>query len=298
MSQQTNQPESRTENQLKRQLKTDAPITWCPGCGNFEILHSLMAVLEELQSEGLDLDKVVIVSGVGNHAKIVDYINVNSFNTIHGRALPAATAIKLADPETKVICFVGDGDSYAEGLEHLLFAAKRNVDITVVVHNNRTYALATGQFTPTSQQEFKGDTMPDGAKENPFNPLELMLASGATYVARSYPVKKQHFRKVLKEAIQHQGFSFIDTLQVCITFNNLYESYNNNVVETEASDLNNFEKALKRIRAWDYHTTEGPIAIGKFFEIQKPCFEERFSTLKAEKGERSAKIEDLLKRFV
>jgi 2-oxoglutarate/2-oxoacid ferredoxin oxidoreductase subunit beta len=290
------------KNQLKRQpgtiLKTDAPITWCPGCGNFEILHSLMAVLEELQTEGLDLDKVVLLSGVGNHAKIVDYINVNSFNTIHGRALPPATAIKLADPETKVICFVGDGDSYAEGLEHLLFAAKRNVDITVVVHDNRTYALATGQFTPTSQQEFKGGTMPNGAKESPFNPLELMLASGATYVARAYPVKNQHFRTVLKEAILHRGFSFIDTLQVCITFNNLYGSYNNNVVETQMADLQSYEEAMKAIRAWDYETTEGPIAIGKFYEIQKPCFDEQFTKLQKEKGDRQQIVANLLERFI
>jgi 2-oxoglutarate/2-oxoacid ferredoxin oxidoreductase subunit beta len=279
------------------QLKTEAPITWCPGCGNFEILHSLMDVLEDLQTEGLDLDKVVILSGVGNHAKIVDYINVNSFNTIHGRALPPATAIKLADPETKVICFVGDGDSYAEGLEHLLFAAKRNVDITVVVHDNRTYALATGQFTPTSQEDFKGGTMPEGAKESPFNPLSLMLVSGATYIARGYPVKKEHFRKVLKDGILHRGFSFIDTLQVCITFNNLYEAYNNNVVETIVSDLKNPMEAMKIFNAWDYQATDSPIAIGKFYEILKPCFEDRFEVFKPEAVDRAALVEELLERF-
>jgi len=298
MSQQTNQPVNQPASRTDRPLKTVAPITWCPGCGNFEILQSLMAVLEELQTEGLDLDKVVILSGVGNHAKIVDYINVNSFNTIHGRALPPATAIKLADPETKVICFVGDGDSYAEGLEHLLFAAKRNVDLTVVVHDNRTYALATGQFTPTSQEEFKGGTMPDGAKEDPFNPLSLMLASGATFIARAYPVKKEHFRKVLKDAISHRGFSFIDTLQVCITFNNLYEAYNNNVVETVSTDLQDPLEAMKLIGAWDYETTDSPIAIGKFFEVQKPCFDDRFAAFKPETGDRGQMVAELMSRFI
>ena len=110
-------------------LKTDAPVSWCPGCGNFEILNSTEAVLEELKSEGFPLEKVVILSGIGNHAKIVDYLHVNSFYTIHGRAIPAAEAIKLADQDVKVICFVGDGDTLAEGLEHLIFAAKRNIDI-------------------------------------------------------------------------------------------------------------------------------------------------------------------------
>jgi 2-oxoglutarate/2-oxoacid ferredoxin oxidoreductase subunit beta len=283
---------------LDRQLKTEAPITWCPGCGNFEILHSLMAVLEELHSDGLDLDKVVLLSGVGNHAKIVDYININSFNTIHGRALPPATAVKLADPNTKVICFVGDGDSYAEGLEHLLFAAKRNVDMTVVVHDNRTYGLATGQFTPTSQQSFKGGTMPEGAKEGPFNPLSLMLASGATFIARGYPVKKQHFRSLLKDAISHRGFSFIDTLQVCVTFNNLYESYNNNVVETEAISLKDAVEAQKIIESWDYESTDGPIAIGKFFEIQKPCYEDGFEEIKQSSDDRTILVAELLERFI
>ncbi|SHJ39535.1 thiamine pyrophosphate-dependent enzyme [Parasporobacterium paucivorans] len=280
------------------QLKTDAPITWCPGCGNFEILNSFEAVLEELKSEGLDLEKVVIVSGIGNHAKIVDYLHVNSFNSIHGRALPVATAIKLADPELKVVCFVGDGDSFAEGLEHLVFAAKRNVDITVIVHDNRSYALATGQSTPTSQLGYMGRTMPYGAKEEPFNPLALMLASGATYIARAYPVKKQHFRKLLKEAILHKGFSFIDALQVCITFNNLYESYNENVKEVEISNPEHFEEALEAIREWDYHTSKGPIAIGRFYETDKPCFEDGFARLKAEKEDGREKLQSILEKFI
>jgi len=280
------------------QLKTDAPITWCPGCGNYEILHSFEAVLEELKTEGLNQEKVILLSGIGNHAKIVDYLHINSFNSIHGRALPPATAIKLVDPETKVVCFVGDGDSFAEGLEHLIFAAKRNSDITVIVHNNRSYALATGQSTPTSQMTYKGRTMPYGAKEKPFNPLELMLVSGATYIARAYPVKKQHFRKLLKEAIMHKGFSFIDALQVCVTFNNLYESYNKNVSEVEVSNPDSFNEALKVIRDWDYYTSEGPISIGKFYEVDKPCFEDGFSRLTTVMEDRAGKLQSLLEKFI
>jgi 2-oxoglutarate ferredoxin oxidoreductase subunit beta len=275
-------------------LKTYKTVEWCPGCGNMEILNSMEAVLQELQGEGFPLEKVVLLSGIGNHAKIVDYLNVNSFNSVHGRAIPAAEAIKLADRDMKVICFAGDGDTLAEGLEHLIFAAKRNVDITVVVHDNRTYALATGQFTPTSQLDFKGSTMPYGAKENPFNPLELMLASGATFIARGYPVRKEHFRKLLKEAIMHKGFSFIDALQVCVTFNNLYTTYNENVEETEPSDPGSYEEALKLIRSWDYRTSERPIPIGKFFEVDRPSFEEGFQALVKEKGYRTGKLEAIL----
>jgi 2-oxoglutarate/2-oxoacid ferredoxin oxidoreductase subunit beta len=279
-------------------LKTNAPITWCPGCGNFEILNSMEAVLEELKSEGFPLEKVVILSGIGNHAKIVDYLHINSFYSIHGRALPAAEAIKLADQDAKVICFVGDGDTLAEGLEHLIFAAKRNIDITVVLHDNRTYALATAQFTPTSQQDLKGSTMPYGAKENPLNPLELMLVSGATFIARCYPVRKEHFRRVLKEAILHKGFSFVDALQVCITFNNLYEAYNKNVKEVEVSDASNFDEALKVIRSWNYYNSEGPIPIGKFFEEDRPTFEDKFSRFRHDEENLASKINSIIDSFI
>lgn len=278
-------------------LTTAVPITWCPGCGNFEILSSVKAVLEDLHKEGVPFEKIILVGGIGNHAKIVDYLHINSFSALHGRAIPAAEAIKLAEPDTKVICFAGDGDTYAEGLEHLIFAAKRNIDITVVIHNNRTYALATGQFTPTSQKSFKGSTMPYGAKEDPFNPLELMLVSGATYIARGYPVRSQHFRKLLREAIGHKGFSLIDVLQVCVTYNNLYSMYNKYAEEYEASDPASFDAALKVIRSWNYDAAERPIAIGKFFEVERPGYEENYSRFKAEKEDRNEMLKNVLERF-
>ncbi|KAF1083750.1 2-oxoglutarate oxidoreductase subunit KorB [Sporotomaculum syntrophicum] len=280
------------------QLKTTAPVAWCPGCGNFEIMNSFIAVLEDMRNEGFPLENIIMVSGIGNHGKIVDYVQINSFNSIHGRAIPTAEAIKLANPDTKVVCFVGDGDTYAEGLEHLLFAAKRNIDITVVVHNNRTYALATAQFTPTTQQAYKASTMPYGAKESPFNPLELLLVSGATFIARGYPVKKEHFRKLLKDAIAHRGFSCIDTLQVCVTFNNLYETYNKHVVEVEIDDLTNFEEALRVISSWDYRTSEVPIPIGKFFEVNRPGYEDKFTRFPPVPEDRTVELLQLLDRFI
>jgi 2-oxoglutarate ferredoxin oxidoreductase subunit beta len=279
------------------ELGTDAPITWCPGCGNFGILNSMQAVFKDLEREGLPLEKIVLVSGIGNHAKIVDYLRINSFNSIHGRALPVAEAIKLADRNVKVICFVGDGDSYAEGLEHLIFAAKRNSDITVIVHDNRTYALATGQFTPTSPVNFKGTTTPYGAKETPFNPLELMLASGATFIARGFPVRSDHFQKLVKEAILHKGFSFIEALQVCVTYNNLYEFYNKNVYEAEVDDLTSFDEALHIIKKWDYNS-EAPIAIGKFYAIERPLYEENFPDFKLKTDDRLTKIKQALEEFI
>jgi len=279
------------------ELKTDAPIAWCPGCGNFGILNSVQTVLEDLGREGFPLEKIVLVSGIGNHAKIVDYLHINSFNSIHGRAIPVAEAIRLADQDMKVICFVGDGDSYAEGLDHLIFAAKRNSDITVIVHDNRSYALATGQFTPTSPLNYKGTTTPYGAKEIPFNPLALMLASGATFIARGFPVRSEHFQRLMKEAIMHKGFSFVEALQVCVTYNNLYEFYNKNVYEAEVADPASFDEALRMIKNWDYNA-EAPIAIGTFYEVARPGYEENFTGFKLKTDDRTDKIQQVLKKFI
>src|SRR3990167_2534707 len=217
-------------------LGTYAQNTWCMGCGNFAILNSIKVVLGMLEEEGFPLEKVVLVSGIGCHAKIVYYINVNSFYSIHGRVVPVAEAIKLARPDVKVIGFAGDGDAYGEGLEHLIFAAKRNIDITMIIHNNRVYGLTTGQYTPTSPLGFKGRSTPQGTKELPINPLELMLASGATFLGRATSHGLELLKKIFKEAIMHKGFSLVDVLQVCVTYFNMYEYYDKRVYEVKGHD--------------------------------------------------------------
>jgi 2-oxoglutarate/2-oxoacid ferredoxin oxidoreductase subunit beta len=278
-------------------LKTEVRPEWCPGCGNYGILSNFINVLEDLLTEGLEKEKIVLVSGIGNHGKIVDYVNANSFYSLHGRAVPVAQAIKLANPDLKVICFVGDGDSYAEGLDHLIFAAKRNSDITVLVHDNRTYGLATGQFTPTSPVNYKGPTVPYGVKEIPFNPLELMLASGATFIGRAYPPHQQHFQTMLKAAIMHRGFALLDILQVCVFYNNLYEFYNQHVYETKSVDPSSFAEAWQLIRDWDYNS-EAPIAVGTFYQAEKTTFEEYYPRLTPLQPIRRISVEEALARFV
>jgi 2-oxoglutarate ferredoxin oxidoreductase subunit beta len=193
-------------------LGTYAPNTWCPGCGNFAIMNAIKSVIAELNSDGTALEDIVLVSGIGCHAKIVDYININSFYSIHGRVTPAAEGIKLANPRLKVIGFAGDGDAYGEGIEHLIFGAKRNIDITMIVHNNRVYGLTTGQYTPTSPLGFHSRSTPRGTAEEPLNPLEVMLASGATYIARGTSHGIELLKKLFKEAILHKGFSLVDVL--------------------------------------------------------------------------------------
>ncbi len=275
-------------------LSTRAEITWCSGCGNFAIMNSIKTVLKMLAENGTGLSDIVLVSGIGCHAKIVDYINVNSFYSIHGRTVPAATGIKLAQPNLKVIAFAGDGDAYGEGLEHLIFAAKRNVDITVIIHNNRVYGLTVGQYTPTSPAGFRGRSTPQGSKERPLNPLEIMLASGATFIARGYSNKIDLLKKIFHQAIIHKGFAIVDVLQVCVTFFNLYDYYNRATYELTDHDPSDYEQALKKIKEWNYNTLS-PIALGVFFQKDLPTFEEQLPDWPKDEPDRLTKIRKLLK---
>jgi len=276
-----------------KDLSTYAQNTWCPGCGNFAILNSIKPLLNVLNEEGLPLERVVLVSGIGCHAKIVDYINVNSFYSIHGRVVPVATGIKLANPDLKVIGFAGDGDAYGEGLEHLVFAAKRNIDITMIIHNNRVYGLTTGQFTPTSPLGFKGRSTPQGTKELPINPLELMLASGATFIARGYSRGLDLLKRIFREAIMHKGFSLVDVLQVCVTFFNMYEYYNKKVYELNGHKYQDYHEALSKIKEWDYNS-ESPIALGIFYKKEMVTFDDRFLRPETETGDRELNIKRVL----
>jgi 2-oxoglutarate/2-oxoacid ferredoxin oxidoreductase subunit beta len=276
-----------------RQLITDAKNTWCPGCGNFSIQHTIKNVLADMEREGQSLDNIVLVSGIGCHAKIADYLNINSFYSIHGRTIPVATGIKLANPDLTVICCSGDGDCYAEGLDHLIFAAKRNIDLTVIVHNNRVYGLTTGQYTPTSPRGFKGKSTPLGTMEDPLNPIELMLASGATYVARGYSKKMDLLRTLIREGVGHKGFAFIDVLQICATFFPVAEYYTPRVYELADHDRTSFEAACTKAREWDYNG-DAPIALGTFYQKTSPVFNGKKTARKPGSLERERVVRELL----
>jgi 2-oxoglutarate ferredoxin oxidoreductase subunit beta len=240
-----------------------------------------------------------MVTGIGCHGKIADYLNINSFYSIHGRVLPVATGIKLANPDLTVISFAGDGDAYGEGLEHLIFAAKRNIDITVIVHNNRVYSLTTGQFSPTSPLGFPGRSTPAGSPEPPLNPLELLLAAGATFLARGFSSQPEQMKQIIGEAINHRGFALVDILQVCVTFNNLNKYYMERVYTLADHDPADYFQALQKIREWDYgaspsdagpggaspdntgpgqtNTVEEKIPLGILYKREAPTFVQRLS---------------------
>ena len=175
-----------------------------------------------------------------------------------------ATGIKIANPKLKVIVSVGDGDAYNEGLDHLIHAAKRDIPITVLVHDNRVFALTTGQFTATSPVGFKGKSTPWGSEEKPINPLKLMLASGAGFIARGYAGKPDHLLELVKKAIAYPEFAFIDILQPCVAFFNTYDFYNQKTYILEKTPQGG--EILKKIEEWNYEDGEGKIPLGIFYE--------------------------------
>lgn len=281
-----------------KDLGTKAQNTWCPGCGNFAILNAIKPVLADLDGEGLlAIENVVLVAGIGCHAKIADYVNANSFYTIHGRTIPVATGIKLANPDLTVICFAGDGDAYAEGLDHLIFAAKRNVDITAIIHDNRVYGLTTGQYTPTSPSGFVGRSTPSGLDVPPINPLEIVFSSGGTFIARGYSSKIDLLKEILREAILHRGFSFVDVLQVCATFFNMYDLYNRSCRPMEDHDPHDVARAMEMMREWDYNS-DGPIPLGIFYRKEASTFGDNFTKFYQKITDREGAITRTLKGYI
>ena len=265
-------------------LQTKAQNTWCPGCFNFVILWAFQEVIRELIKERkLQKKNLVVVTGIGCHGKIYDYLDLNGFYTLHGRVIPTAVGIKLGNPELTVVGFGGDGDTFAEGIAHFLHACNTNPDITMLVHDNQVFALTTGQMTPTTEKEYKGPSSPEGKKTNPINPITLALAAGASFVARSSATHKQHLKRILKEAIVHKGFSFVDILQPCITFHNTAPYLSKRIYDLKKERYNprNFDLAFQKALEWNYSLDQkSRIPIGIFYKKRRETFEEGFFQLK------------------
>ncbi|MBU2562358.1 MAG: 2-oxoacid:ferredoxin oxidoreductase subunit beta [Nanoarchaeota archaeon] len=260
-------------------ISTKTKSTWCPGCYNFQILAGVKRVLNEKIKSEKDRQKWMIVSGIGCHGKIFDYLNLNGIHTLHGRVLPTCLGMKIGNPNLNVIGFSGDGDAYAEGMEHLIHAARYNSNFKYIVHNNQVFALTVGQPTPTTEIGFKDKTTPLGVKIPPLNPIRLMLASGASFVARVFSDIKQ-IEFVLKEALKHKGFAFIEVLQPCLIFHpDIRYKKAFYSLEESGHDKSSFEQAWKKAQEFDYNTIE-KIPLGIFYQTKKPVFEEHFEQLK------------------
>jgi 2-oxoglutarate ferredoxin oxidoreductase subunit beta len=234
-----------------KDLNTPIKNNWCPGCGNFGILTATKRALIRL---GYEQNRVMLVSGIGCHGKIFNYININGFHGIHGRVLPLASGIKLVNPNLTVVGFAGDADQYDEGWGHFSHSVRRNIDLTLIVHDNMVLGLTTGQTTATSQKGFKTKSTPFGAISPALNPIAHAIVSNGTFVARGYVGEIEHLTNLMVEAIKHRGFSFIDVFQPCISFNkiNTYEWFNQRVykLEEEEYDYTNRQKALEKSMEW------------------------------------------------
>jgi len=211
-----------------------ADVAWCPGCGDFPILRTLKAALAELE---IDQKKLVLASGIGQAGKLPHYLKSHTYNSLHGRALSPAAAIKAVNRELTVIVTSGDGDMYGEGGNHLMHTIRRNPDITGIVHNNMVYGLTKGQASPTSQLEMKTPLQVEGVSLEPFNPLAVAIALDASFVARTFAGDVEHMKEVFKEAIKHKGFALVDVFQPCPTFNktNTYRWFKDNTYKLEDS---------------------------------------------------------------
>ena len=249
---------------------------WCPGCGNFGILAAVNKALVDLNIEP---HQVLLVSGIGQAGKLPHYTRGNVFNSLHGRPIPLAIGAKIANPELTIIVFSGDGDAYGEGGNHFIHAARRNHDITYIVHNNQVYGLTKGQASPTSDIGFITTSTPFGAT-NPINPIGLALASGAGFVARGFAGDVAHLSTIMREGIQHKGFALIDVLQPCVSFNkkNTYQWYRQRVYkleELQEYDPTEKEAAQKKSQEWGDR-----IPIGVIYRSIMPTYEEQIPALK------------------
>ena len=249
---------------------------WCPGCGNFAIVE---AVKKALVASALEPHQVLFVSGIGQAAKAPHYLNANVFNGLHGRSLPAATGARLANPDLKVIVQSGDGCNYGEGGNHFLAAIRRNVDITMLVHDNLVYGLTKGQASPTSEDGFVTKAQPHGPTAEPFNPIAVAVAMGASFVARGFSGEVDHLAGLIQQALAWRGFALVDILQPCVSFNkvNTFAWFKKRCyLLPDDYDAADFGAAMKAAYEWGER-----IPLGVIYRREKGSFEARFPAVAA-----------------
>jgi 2-oxoglutarate ferredoxin oxidoreductase subunit beta len=260
---------------MNNPFKLNTKTTWCPGCGNFSILECLNQTLESLSLTPQD---VLVVSGIGQAAKLPHYIHAHGMNTLHGRAVPAAMGAHVANPKLKLILTSGDGDTYGEGGNHLLHGIRRNLDIVHMVHDNQVYGLTKGQGSPTTAFGQVTRLQYDGMKSDPLNPMAFAISIGCGFVARSFSGDPEHLKSVLKAAMAYKGYALIDILQPCVSFNqvNTFKWYKDRVFKLpETYDSHDKVRAFEMAQLFG---DEG-IPIGILYEETKTDFLGRFNHL-------------------
>ncbi|MGM0452196.1 MAG: 2-oxoacid:ferredoxin oxidoreductase subunit beta [Thermodesulfobacteriota bacterium] len=248
---------------------------WCPGCGNFGIQAAMKSAFAELE---LPPEKLLIISGIGQAGKTPHFIRCNFFHGLHGRALPVATGAKAANRDLNIVVSTGDGDCYGEGGNHFLAAIRRNIDVTLLVHNNMVYGLTAGQASPTSEKGFVTKLQRHGVKSDPFNPLSLALSQGAGFVARGFAGKKEHLSSLIQAAVGYRGFSVVDIFQPCVSFNhvNTYAWFNERVEEINPASHRSGDWHAAMEKAWPRGER---LPIGIFYQKETEPFTDRIESL-------------------
>jgi 2-oxoglutarate ferredoxin oxidoreductase subunit beta len=269
---------------------------WCPGCGNFSIMKSFRDAMVEMNIEP---HKFTIVSGIGQAAKFPHYTKCNTFNGLHGRALPVASGMRIVNHEHLVMVFTGDGDCYGEGGNHFVHSIRRNINVKLFVHDNQIYGLTKGQASPTSMEGMKTKNQPFGVFSEQLNPLALAIALDCSFVARGFSGEIGHLKELMKEAVQHRGFTLVDILQPCVSFNkiNTFQWYKERVYHLDGShDAEDRVKAFEKSLEWGER-----IPLGVLFRNNRPVYEERIPVNESgplvKQGFDIKKIEQTLNEF-
>lgn len=263
------------KNPMESLLRMDRiPHIWCAGCGIGTVVTSFVDAIKKNKE---NLDKLAVVSGIGCTGRVAGYIKLDSFHTTHGRAIPFATGLKLASPDTKVVVFSGDGDLFGIGGNHIIHAARRNMDLTVICVNNFNYAMTGGQVAPTTPMTANASTAPYGNFEYSFSLPNLVESAGATYVARWTALHLRRVTKSIQEALSRKGFSFIEVITPCVT---LYARRNR--LGDGLNLLKYYYEQAEIIHGADTRTVDidyqGKLIVGKFVDKDKPTFQDAMDT--------------------
>ncbi len=268
--------------------KSKVKPIWCPGCGDFGVLSSFYKAMAEM---GTPPHNAVIVAGIGCSGRFPAFVEAYGFHGVHGRALPLATGIKLANPGLKVVVIGGDGDAFSIGAGHLPHAARRNVDVTYIVLDNEIYGLTKGQPSPTSPHGMQKKASPYGSPEYPINPLLMILAYGASFVARGFSSRPKELVELIKQGIRHKGFAFIQVYSPCVTFNDTYDHFRQLTADLPAEhDPTNHLMAIERAMSQD------PLYLGVYYRKEQPTFEESLDQMRARAGG-DFTLEKLIQRY-
>jgi len=263
-----------------KDYKSSIPPTWCPGCGDYGVLNAVLKAFADLR---IDLNSTALVSGIGCSSRFPYFVKTYGMHTAHGRVLPVATGVKLARPDLEVIAFGGDGDGFSIGGGHVPHVVRKNTDLTYILMDNSIYGLTKGQCSPTSEHGMVTSTTPYGSPDNPVNPLAFCLTYGATYVAQGYSSKPKVVQELVKGAIRHRGFSFVNIISPCPTFNkvNTFESYKDKVEPIpEGHDTTDLNAAL----AIALQAKEGKVPAGLLYQVQTPTLIDRLDEIRQKAG--------------